>query len=138
MEIIREQRTEIRVRYWLEFRDTTIPGAGFSFPCNEQGYPQDLLPCAWRNYRECLANPCRYTPVNDGKPVVDEYTVWYPAAIRCVCGVEVELWDTWCSTCTKCGRDYNGSGQLLAPRSQWGEETGETLTEMWPHPGEDF
>ena len=27
--------------------------------------------------------------------------------------------------CDKCGKDYNSSGQRLAPRSQWGEETGE-------------
>lgn len=43
--------------------------------------------------------------------------------VKCACGQEV-----WCThltnTCT-CGADYNGSGRLLAPRSQWGEETGE-------------
>ena len=33
------------------------------------------------------------------------------------------------STCTKCGADYNSSGQLLAPRYQWGEETGEHWTD---------
>ena len=29
-------------------------------------------------------------------------------------------------SCDKCGADYNSAAQLLAPRSQWGEETGET------------
>ena len=29
------------------------------------------------------------------------------------------------NTCENCGADYNWGGQLLASRSQWGEETGE-------------
>jgi hypothetical protein len=33
------------------------------------------------------------------------------------------------NTC-ECGRDYNWGGQLLAPRSQWGEETGETAADI--------
>lgn len=41
----------------------------------------------------------------------------------CVCGKAVGL-DGFTNEC-ECGRDYNSSGQLLAPRSQWGEETGE-------------
>lgn len=43
--------------------------------------------------------------------------------LKCSCGREV-----WCTEFTNtcnCGADYNMSGQLLAPRSQWGEETGE-------------
>ena len=43
--------------------------------------------------------------------------------ITCVCGETVEC-SAFTNTC-ECGRDYNWSGQLLAPRSQWGEETGE-------------
>jgi hypothetical protein len=27
--------------------------------------------------------------------------------------------------CENCGTEYNGAGQILAPRYQWGEETGE-------------
>lgn len=45
----------------------------------------------------------------------------------CDCGRQV-----WCdgftNTC-ECGADYNSSGQLLAPREQWGEETGEHWTD---------
>ncbi|GAH70438.1 unnamed protein product [marine sediment metagenome] len=33
------------------------------------------------------------------------------------------------NTC-ECGADYNSAGQLLASRSQWGEETGESLTDI--------
>jgi len=34
------------------------------------------------------------------------------------------------NTCPYCGADYNWAGQRLAPRSQWGEETGESLAEI--------
>ena len=49
--------------------------------------------------------------------------------VKCDCGQPV-----WCieftQTCS-CGKDYNMSGQLLAPRSQWGEETGEHWSECY-------
>jgi hypothetical protein len=42
----------------------------------------------------------------------------------CHCGHEMTLYDGWSNEC-ECGTEYNGAGQQLAPRSQWGEETGE-------------
>jgi hypothetical protein len=39
---------------------------------------------------------------------------------RCVCGREVEL--TGNTNSCDCGREYNWSGQELAPRDQWGWE----------------
>jgi ssDNA-binding Zn-finger/Zn-ribbon topoisomerase 1 len=49
-----------------------------------------------------------------------------PAEGPCdVCGTTVVIYSNWASECPKCGTEYNGSGQRLAPRSQWGEETGE-------------
>lgn len=44
------------------------------------------------------------------------------------CGRQVSL-DGFTNTC-ECGADYNGFGQLLAPREQWGYETGETAAEI--------
>ena len=48
--------------------------------------------------------------------------------ITCACGRKV-----WCegftNTC-ECGADYNWNGTRLAPRSQWGEETGETADDI--------
>ena len=38
---------------------------------------------------------------------------------------EIELSSGWANSCPVCETEYNGSGQMLAPRSQWGEETGE-------------
>lgn len=46
----------------------------------------------------------------------------------CSCGEEIEF-SRFTNTCS-CGADYNSSGQLLAPRSQWGEETGEDLSDI--------
>ena len=43
---------------------------------------------------------------------------------KCECGMEVVL-DKFTCPC-ECGRDYSLTGQLLAPREQWGEETGES------------
>lgn len=34
------------------------------------------------------------------------------------------------NTCPECGADYNSCGQHLAPRSQWGAETGETEADI--------
>lgn len=53
-----------------------------------------------------------------------------PAVLRCFCGAIIELWD-FTNTCDRCGADYNFAGQRLAPREQWGEETGEHWTECY-------
>lgn len=44
--------------------------------------------------------------------------------VACSCGEEVICSNTWTNFCD-CGAEYNRTGQELAPRSQWGEETGE-------------
>jgi hypothetical protein len=50
-----------------------------------------------------------------------------PGQMRCDCGAIIELWRAGADVgCDRCDRSYNSSGQLLADRSQWGEETGET------------
>ncbi len=43
--------------------------------------------------------------------------------VQCACGETLPVPD-FTNTCV-CGRDYNFAGQHLAPREQWGEETGE-------------
>jgi len=48
--------------------------------------------------------------------------------ITCHCGRELTCYG-FTNTC-ECGADYNMSGQLLASRSQWGEETGETADDI--------
>ena len=58
---------------------------------------------------------------NDGREV--ERT-----AGTCDCGATV-VCRGFTNRCA-CGRDYNMSGQLLAARSQWGEETGERVEDI--------
>jgi len=55
----------------------------------------------------------------------NEYTEWAKIipVVNCSCGEEIEC-TSFTNTCD-CGNDYNFAGQLLAPREQWGEETGE-------------
>jgi len=43
--------------------------------------------------------------------------------VKC-CGADLVCRD-FTNTCSRCGADYNMSGQRLAPRTQWGAETGE-------------
>jgi len=50
------------------------------------------------------------------------------AAIMC-CGEEL-VCKHFTNTCPCCGTDYNMSGQQLAPREQWGEETGESVSDI--------
>jgi hypothetical protein len=50
--------------------------------------------------------------------------------ITCKCGEEMERHIPGADVeCDKCHREYNSSGQELAPREQWGEETGETAAD---------
>lgn len=53
-----------------------------------------------------------------------------PEGCRCDCGAFMP-WEGYGRDygCDKCGADYNSAGQRLAPRSQWGEETGETAAD---------
>lgn len=48
--------------------------------------------------------------------------------VTCDCGETLVCYG-FTNTCS-CGRDYNMSGQLLADRSQWGEETGESVSDI--------
>ncbi len=52
------------------------------------------------------------------------------------CGQELEC-PNFTNTCRVCGRDYNWAGQELAPRSQWGFETNEALSDIMSVDGVD-
>jgi hypothetical protein len=49
--------------------------------------------------------------------------------VKCDCGEEV-VCQGFTSSC-ECGADYNWNGDQLAPRSQWGEETGESIVDIY-------
>ena len=62
--------------------------------------------------------------------VVQDGRIVEPAIGICdACGKDVVLDHTMTNTC-ECGAEYNLCGQRLAPREQWGEETGETESEI--------
>ena len=67
---------------------------------------------------------------NSLKTIRVDVTRWQRgiAEVKC-CGAWL-LCHSFTNTCSHCERDFNSSGQLLAPRSQWGEETGESLPEI--------
>ena len=49
--------------------------------------------------------------------------------IKC-CKVDL-VCEHFTNTCEFCNADYNMSGHRLAPRSQWGEETGESWQDCY-------
>ena len=67
------------------------------------------------------------------------YTVRIPGyvVVRCECGAEVPCTDSFANPCNRCQREYMSGGQLLAPREQWGEETGESIADILG-PGDPF
>jgi hypothetical protein len=122
----REHKSETTYEYCFEWRGEK--GCGFGFPCDKDGnisvFP--LSPEALANYTKCVNGT--YDVINKGiRPCTHNWTE--PAQAKCHCGHIIEL-ATFTNTCEKCGRDYNMSGQELAPRSQWGEETGESVSDI--------
>lgn len=126
MKIISRSRFDENVHHKLHFDYVGETNWGFSFPCDAEGNVDEatLASCGLENYRACLAgtNGTRRVGV---VPYESRYRV--PAVGQCPCGAEVHL-ANFTNTCS-CGRDFNSAGQELAPRSQWGEETGEHWTE---------
>jgi len=129
MKIIQESSIETGVSYALEFDYRGTRGHGFSFNCDEDGEVdvEEMQPAARENFRRCL---CGEVDVVFRGVQCREWTYREPRVGLCSCGEEVYL-DRFTNTCHGCGRDYNGSGQELAPRSQWGEETGEHWTDCY-------
>jgi hypothetical protein len=121
-------------RTWTESTEYHLayawPGtsSGFQFPCDSEGNVNvmDLNPDARRNYLDCSTGVFQINCHG-----VQKHTIRHsePAIGICDCGEEVVLQGFTC-TCHGCGADYNSAGQKLAPRSQWGCETGESVAEI--------
>jgi hypothetical protein len=119
VEIISKGQRITVEEYALCFDWKNEPGSGFSFPCDKQG-KLDLVkihPIGQENLTKCLNG--EYEVTSRG---VRDYSYAYrePARGRCSCGRVVVLEDPMTNTCD-CGQEYNGGGQLLAPRCQWEE-----------------
>lgn len=126
IKIIKERERKERTDYERHFTDLKRPGCGFGFPCTPDGALISTNPASLENYRKCTDGT--YTVRDDG---ITHWTVRWtePAIAKCDCGHKISL-ESFTNTCEKCGRDYNSFGQQLAPREQWGEETGESAGDI--------
>lgn len=118
--IIRQSERIHHVEYSLSFWSKNDTGSGYGFPCDEQGnvFIDQLQPPALVNLKACQDGTYDVLP---GKIEKYEWDYTEPALLICDCGGEVYLESAIANTCT-CGREYSLTGQLLAPRNQWGEE----------------
>ena len=126
MKIIKDVTFEEWTEYRWEFNWTDGRGGGFAFDCDADGNPTNESECSRENFRKCRSGEFE---VEDLGIKRYSYRQKSSAIGRCDCGEEVDLYG-FTNTCYGCGSDYNSAGQLLAPREQWGEETGETLDEI--------
>lgn len=132
MVILERRRYVEPVPYWVrQFDFVGESGWGYGFDCEEDGTvhpPRN--PEAAANLAGCLTGSVNGHKVIDRGPrrfmTVGHYV---PAVGKCGCGRRVEL-DGFTNTCGGCETDYDSNGQQLAPRSQWGEETGETAADI--------
>ena len=127
MKILQRSKLEQLERFDLFYEDIDCPGAGCGFDCDQDGNVDEgeLCEAARENLERCRREPEKFRA-----PVVRRFawTYRHPAIGLCDCGAEVQL-SGFTNTCA-CGRDYNSAGQLLAPREQWGEETGEHWSDI--------
>lgn len=116
----------------LVFRIEDGQGSAFAFECDEQGHVfRDQLPqVALHNLKLCLQGEVDGYTVRRGVLRYHTQSFVEDGSGTCVCGSSVVLHEAWTNTCSSCGSEYNGHGQLLADRSRWGEETGESVAEM--------
>lgn len=119
------RRVEI-VEYELSF-EYPGTGAGYGFTCDSKGVIDEtnLGPEAMANLARCRAGEEGMT----GRLIDLSRSEREPALFKCDCGETFYLDDAFINSCG-CGRDYDGKGSLLAPRAQWGEETGETFADI--------
>lgn len=129
MRIIKASFRGVSVSYSLDFgimqRGQLSLRAGFECDANGNVFPLEHQ-AAKNNLARCLQGQDGILPMG----VSHRSHSYYEAAIgECiVCKRHVTL-SGFTNTCD-CGADYNGSGQALAHRSQWGEETGESLDDI--------
>lgn len=128
MKIIKHREIVEHVALQRVFEWDDRPGSGFAFACNQAGEPVSLTPVQAGSWAFC-AEQVTAGKMSDLGVRLDVSHHVEPAIGRCDCGDEVVLGGFTC-TCRRCGTDYNSAGQRLAPRSQWGEETGETASDI--------
>lgn len=118
--------------YELVFRLEDGCGSAFAFECDEYGnvFRARLPTLALHNLELCLKGEVDGYSVRLGVIRSHEQRYVEDGSRTCVCGAHVTLHSAWANACDWCGREYNSSGQLLADRAFWGEETGESVADM--------
>lgn len=119
LEFIAHRERVETTSYAHHFEWAHEPGAGFSFDCSAAGHLNAMPEAALANYDKCIDGT--YDVINRG---VLPHTVsyWQPAVVKCECGRRIYLDDPMTNECERCGLLCNGSGQVLAPMSQWDAE----------------
>lgn len=128
----------------VDFQDVTVDyyekewiyscgfGGGFSFPCDKDGTIDrtKLCPEAIHNLdvfipAEVSKGNLKYTGI---RHIHYQDTRKIPGLFKCDCGTIHEMggYDIFCD----CGRIFNGSGQELADPLFWGEDTGESYSDI--------
>lgn len=136
MKILSERETIHITEYFRRFKFADSYSE-FFFPSDKDGNVDDtkLNVDANKNYQSCLMGSYIYSDghsvqLDDCGVYIHNKTYTEPAIGECdYCSTEVIL-DRFTNTCCDCGVDYNGSGQELASREQWGEETGESIQDI--------
>lgn len=131
MQIIRQRSVEYFTTYSRSFSLVSDPGRGYTFECDAQGNVNEALhPAGLANWQACLAGVNEKGEAIRDDGVQERECRGVSERIgKCECGCEVYL-SHFTNTCDGCQRDYNMSGQELAPREQWGEETGEQYSDF--------
>lgn len=129
MKIIQDRTWRESTTYSLFYEYKGEHGAGYSFNCDENG---NIFLDKLHDVARTQSLPyCQNNPELFKKPRIVEYTNRWkePRIGLCSCGCEIEL-ERFTNTCDGCQADYSSSGELLAPREQWGEETGESVADI--------
>lgn len=126
MRIIQERQRHQDINH-LKTYTIKGTGCGYSFNCDEDGNVdvENMNPEARVNYEYCQTGKNERGETIKPTGVRKSIHAWIEEAIGICddCSQEVEL-GGFTNTC-ECGADYSSTGQRLAPREQWGEETGE-------------
>src|SRR5262245_7327131 len=120
LQIITPSKRVTKREFRRSFERKDIPGAGWGFPCNEDGsVVGPLHSTGAENYWMCITG--QYDIIDRGVEVI-QWSYRLDAIGKCECGRTIALrGDTDC----ECGRIYNHVGQQLNPRHMWGDDTGE-------------
>lgn len=123
---IREQFVYGATEFRLTF-DRPDGSGGYGFDCTPSGTPvfdARHAETQRRSYHAALSGVATGEFLS---PRVEKHThSWTsPRIVECDCGGEVELASSFANGCELCPAEYSGTGVRLAPRHQWGEETGE-------------